>query len=73
MTQYEVTVTEETYRPLADIPMGVVVVAGNAPELQIESCSGFSENDLAVEYVARFFGNVSMTVFSDGAVIYGSI
>lgn len=71
MAQYEVTVTAETERPLSDAPLGVTVEQGKTHRLHLESAQDYAEADLAVEYVARFYGHTSMTVVSDGGFMYG--
>lgn len=73
MTEYQITVTAETPRPLLEVPMGVIVAEGEPPRLQLESCCGYAEADVAIEYVARFYGETTMTVVSNGGEMYGVV
>ena len=70
MTEYQITVTADTPRPLSDVPMGVTVEHGHKPVLTLAMVRGYAVEDVAVEYVARYLGNVTETVIVDGEDMY---
>lgn len=67
----EITVTAETPRPLIDTPMGVTVAQGQAPVLTLNMVKDIPVQDVAIEYVARFYGNTTMEVIVEGDILYG--
>lgn len=70
MATYQVTVTVDTPRPLADVPMMVQVEGGKPPVLVIDSVRDYAEEDVAIEYVARFFGPSFREVKVNEGVMY---
>jgi hypothetical protein len=64
-----ITITAETPRPLIDVPLGVTVEQGKPPVLGLAMCQEYAVEDVAVEYVARFFGNVTKDVVISGGTI----